>query len=81
MSGLLDSNSWCRCRFDSVTIDTTAHRLRSRRGDARLEAVAEERRLVIATGEYEDMGNITTLADPAVVETLIKGHKEMVEGN
>ncbi len=35
----------------------------------------------IAAGEYEDMGNITTLADPAVVETLIKAHKEMVEGS
>ena len=32
----------------------------------------------IAAGEYEDMGNVTTLADPAVVETLIKAHKEMV---
>jgi acetyl-CoA synthetase len=31
----------------------------------------------IAAGEYEDMGNVTTLADPAVVETLIKAHKEM----
>ncbi len=25
------------------------------------------------------MGNLTTLADPAIVETLIKAHKEMVE--
>ena len=32
----------------------------------------------IAAGEYEDMGNVTTLADPAVVETLVKAHKEMV---
>ena len=32
----------------------------------------------IAAGEYEDMGNVTTLADPAVVETLIEAHKEMV---
>jgi acetyl-CoA synthetase len=32
----------------------------------------------IAAGEYKEMGNITTLADPAVVETLIKTHKEMV---
>jgi acetyl-CoA synthetase len=29
----------------------------------------------IATGEYEDLGDITTLADPAVVENLIATHR------
>jgi acetyl-CoA synthetase len=32
----------------------------------------------IAAGEYSDMGNITTLADPSVVEALVETHKEMV---
>ena len=32
----------------------------------------------IAAGEYEDMGNVTTLADPSVVEALIEAHKEAV---
>jgi acetyl-CoA synthetase len=31
----------------------------------------------IAAGEYEDMGNVTTLADPSVVEALIAAHKGM----
>ena len=31
----------------------------------------------IAAGEYEDMGNVSTLADPSVVEALIEAHKEM----
>jgi acetyl-CoA synthetase len=31
----------------------------------------------IAAGEYGDMGNITTLADPEVVDALIATHKEM----
>ena len=35
----------------------------------------------IAAGEYEDMGNVTTLADPAVVETLVKAHKEIADAN
>jgi acetyl-CoA synthetase len=30
----------------------------------------------IAAGEYADMGDITTLADPSVVEKLIGIHKE-----
>ena len=34
----------------------------------------------IAAGEYEDMGNVSTLADPSVVETLIEAHKELVGG-
>jgi acetyl-CoA synthetase len=34
----------------------------------------------IAAGEYEDMGNITTLADPSVVEALIKAHKKLIGG-
>ena len=29
----------------------------------------------IAAGEYKDMGNITTLADPEIVETLIETHR------
>ena len=29
----------------------------------------------IATGEYEDLGDITTLADPSVVENLITTHR------
>ena len=32
----------------------------------------------IAAGEYADMGNITTLAEPEIVETLITAHKELV---
>ncbi len=32
----------------------------------------------IAAGEYEDMGNVSTLADPSVVEALIAAHKEIV---
>jgi acetyl-CoA synthetase len=31
----------------------------------------------IAAGEYTDMGNITTLADPSVVESLIDSHRAM----
>ncbi len=30
----------------------------------------------IAAGEYEELGDITTLADPAVVETLVEDHKK-----
>jgi acetyl-CoA synthetase len=29
----------------------------------------------IATGEYEELGDITTLADPSVVESLIEAHR------
>jgi len=32
----------------------------------------------IAEHEYEKMGNVTTLADPSVVDTLIEGHKKLV---
>ncbi len=32
----------------------------------------------IAAGEYTDMGNVTTLADPSVVEALVRAHKKMV---
>jgi len=32
----------------------------------------------IAEHEYEAMGNVTTLADPSVVEKLIEGHKTLV---
>jgi acetyl-CoA synthetase len=35
----------------------------------------------IAAGEYDDMGNVTALADPSVVEALIEAHKEMVTSN
>ena len=31
----------------------------------------------IAGGEYEGLGDLTTLADPAVVEALIKGHQQL----
>ena len=31
----------------------------------------------IAAGEYEDLGNVTTLADPEVVDKLIGAHKEL----
>jgi len=31
----------------------------------------------IAAAEYTDLGDITTLADPTVVEKLIEGHKEL----
>ncbi|MGD2115956.1 MAG: acetate--CoA ligase [Acidobacteriota bacterium] len=30
----------------------------------------------IAKGEYEDLGDITTLADPSVVERLVESHRE-----
>ncbi len=32
----------------------------------------------IAAGEYEDLGDITTLADPGVVEELISGHRKLI---
>jgi len=37
------------------------------------------RRLIrkIAVGEYSDLGNITTLADPSVVDRLIEAHKSL----
>ena len=35
----------------------------------------------IAAGEYTDMGNVTTLADPSVVEALIEAHTKMVAGD
>ena len=33
----------------------------------------------IAAGEYADMGNVSTLADPDIVETLIEQHKSLAE--
>jgi len=32
----------------------------------------------IAAGEYTDLGDITTLADPPVVEKLVEEHKELM---
>jgi acetyl-CoA synthetase len=34
----------------------------------------------IAAGEYTGLGDVTTLADPAVVDRLIDGHKELSKG-
>jgi acetyl-CoA synthetase len=34
----------------------------------------------IAAGQYDDMGNVTTLADPEIVETLIEAHRRLVAG-
>jgi acetyl-CoA synthetase len=34
----------------------------------------------IAAGEYEDLGDISTLADPAVVAKLVEAHKELGDG-
>ena len=34
----------------------------------------------IAAGEYEGLGDTSTLADPAVVDQLIKEHKELTRG-
>ena len=31
-----------------------------------------------AISQYDDMGNITTLADPEIVDTLIEAHKELI---
>jgi len=35
----------------------------------------------IAAGEYADLGDITTLADPGVVDLLIEKRKQMAEEN
>jgi acetyl-CoA synthetase len=32
----------------------------------------------IAAGEYTGLGDVTTLADPAIVDKLIEGHKELM---
>ena len=32
----------------------------------------------IAAGEYTGLGDVTTLADPAVVDQLIEAHKKLV---
>jgi acetyl-CoA synthetase len=32
----------------------------------------------IAEGNYEDLGDITTLADPGVVEKLVEDHRRSV---
>jgi acetyl-CoA synthetase len=34
----------------------------------------------IAAGEYEDLGDITTLAEPGVVQALIEGHRQQRRG-
>ena len=31
----------------------------------------------VAAGEYEELGDVTTLADPSVVEKIVEGHKAM----
>ena len=31
----------------------------------------------IAAGEYDEMGNVTTLAEPSVVEALVEAHRGM----
>jgi len=31
----------------------------------------------IAAGEYDGLGDVTTLADPAIVEKLIEGHRQL----
>ena len=43
------------------------------------DALRRDERILrnIAAGEYTDLGDITTLADPSVVEKLIEGHKEL----
>jgi acetyl-CoA synthetase len=33
----------------------------------------------IAAGKYDDMGNVTTLADPSVVEALVAAHQEKTD--
>jgi acetyl-CoA synthetase len=35
----------------------------------------------IAAAEYQDMGNVTTLAEPSVVEQLISAHEEAFGSN
>jgi acetyl-CoA synthetase len=32
----------------------------------------------IAEHEYLQMGNVTTLADPSVVDALVEGHRKLV---
>jgi acetyl-CoA synthetase len=34
----------------------------------------------VAEGNYGDLGDITTLAEPAVVERIVEGHKKIVRG-
>ncbi|MEZ4386308.1 MAG: acetate--CoA ligase [Candidatus Krumholzibacteriia bacterium] len=34
----------------------------------------------IAAGEYDGLGDVTTLADPAVVEKLVEAHRELMGG-
>ena len=31
----------------------------------------------IAAGEYDELGDVTTLADPAVVDQIVEGHKAL----
>jgi acetyl-CoA synthetase len=30
----------------------------------------------VAVGEYDDLGDISTLADPSVVEQIVAGHRD-----
>ena len=34
----------------------------------------------VAAGEYDELGDVTTLADPSVVEKIVEGHKELTNG-
>jgi acetyl-CoA synthetase len=34
----------------------------------------------IAAGEYTDLGNVTTLADPEIVDRLIEAHRALQAG-
>jgi acetyl-CoA synthetase len=33
----------------------------------------------VAAGEYTDLGDITTLADPMVIDSIVGGHKELLQ--
>jgi acetyl-CoA synthetase len=33
----------------------------------------------VAANEFEDLGDVSTLAEPAVVEGIVTGHKKLVD--